>query len=194
LSPTVLNLPRFGVVLGYDEGVVMRNSFEGLERLVAERGNALLATAVLLAGGRAAGEDLLQAALERLMRHWHRIEGDPEAYLRRTLYHLSIDQWRVRRRRPEVPLDTDPPGLPDGSETVQLRQALMQALTMLPPKQRAVLVLRYWEQLSESEAAAVLGCSLGTVKSQASRGLARLREVIAAWSKEEAQAGRGARG
>lgn len=171
----------------------MRNSFEGLERLVAERGNALLATAVLLAGGRAAGEDLLQAALERLMRHWHRLEGDREAYLRRMLYHLSIDQWRLRRRRPEVPLETEPPGHPDGAETVHLRQALMQALATLPPKQRAVLVLRYWEQLSESEAAAVLGCSLGTVKSTASRGLARLREVMNAWAVEETRAGRGAR-
>jgi len=169
----------------------MRNSFEGLDRLVAERGNGLLATAILLAGGRAAGEDLLQAALERLMRHWHRLDGDREAYLRRTLYHLSIDQWRLRRRRPEVPLDKELPGGFDAAETVQLRHALMQALATLPPKQRAVLVLRYWEQLSESEAAKVLGCSLGTVKSTASRGLARLREVMAAWTVEETRAGKG---
>lgn len=170
----------------------MPNSFEGLEQLVAERGNALLATAVLLAGGRAAGEDLLQTALERMMRYWHRIEGDREAYLRRTLYHLSIDQWRLRRRRREVPLDMEPPGRPDATETIQLRRALIEALGKLPPKQRAVLVLRYWEQLTESEAAKVLGCSLGTVKSSASRGLARLREVMAAWSVEESGAGRGA--
>ena len=156
----------------------MRDSFEGLETLVAERGNALLATAILLAGGRAAGEDLLQAALERLMRHWHRLDGDREAYLRRTLYHLSIDQWRMRRRRPEVPLDVEPAGESDAAEAVQLRHALMHALAQLPPKQRAVLVLRYWEQLSESEAASVLGCSLGTVKSRLSRGRGRLREIL----------------
>jgi RNA polymerase sigma-70 factor (sigma-E family) len=157
------------------------NDFEGLDALVAERGNALLATATLLAGSRPAGEDLLQAALERVMRQWSRVRGDPEGYLRRTLYHLAVDQWRLRRRRPEVHLAVEPP-VADGAAHVQLRHALVQALAQLPPRQRAVLVLRYWEQLSEAEAADVLGCSAGTVKSSASRGLARLRELTADWS------------
>jgi RNA polymerase sigma factor (sigma-70 family) len=73
---------------------------------------------------------------------------------------------------------------PDGTDAVHLRLALIQGLAQLPPRQRAVLVLRYWEQLSESEAADMLGCSLGTVKSSASRGLARLREVTAGWAVE----------
>src|SRR5258706_265154 len=73
---------------------------------------------------------------------------------------------------------------PDGTDAVHLRLALIQGLAQLPPRQRAVLVLRYWEQLSESEAADMLGCSLGTVKSSASRGLARLRKVTAAWAVE----------
>ena len=69
-----------------------------LERLLDERGQHLLRAAVALAGSRADGEDLLQAALERLVRNWHRVQTDPEGYLRRTLYHLAADGWRARGR------------------------------------------------------------------------------------------------
>jgi RNA polymerase sigma-70 factor (sigma-E family) len=157
--------------------VPWKRSFEGLDALVAERGSALLATAVLLTGSRAAGEDLVQAALERLMRSWGRVREDREGYLRRTMYHLAVDQWRRRKRRPEVFAAVETAAREDPTDTFALRQALIQALAQLPPRQRAVLVLRYWEQCSEAEAAAVLGCSVGTVKSTASRGLARLREL-----------------
>ncbi|MFG2058650.1 SigE family RNA polymerase sigma factor [Micromonospora sp. NPDC048930] len=163
-----------------------KKRFEGLDVLVAERGGALLATAVLLTGSRAAGEDLVQAALERLMRNWSRVHGDKEGYLRRTLYHLAVDRWRLRRRRPEVLIWIEPPGQPDGTDALHLRQALIQALGLLPPRQRAVLVLRYWEQYSEAEAADLLGCSVGTVKSTASRGLTRLREITADWALDAA--------
>lgn len=166
------------------------DSYAGLDGLIARRGDALLATATLLAGSRAAGEDLLQAALERVMRHWRRISGEPELYLRRTIYRLAVDQWRARRRRPEVlgkspaelEMASQRAGQHDSTDTVHLRLALVQGLAQLPPRQRAVLVLRYWEGLSESEAADQLGCSLGTVKSSASRGLARLREITAPWA------------
>lgn len=168
-----------------------RKSFEGLDTLVAERGDALLATAVLLTGSRTAAEDLLQAALERLMRHWNRVRGDREGYLRRIMYHLAVDQWRSRRRRSEVLASVEPPARPDGTDALHLRQALVQALATLPPRQRAVLVLRYWEQLTEAEAAETLGCSIGTVKSTASRGLSRLREVMAAWAVDDALAWKG---
>jgi RNA polymerase sigma-70 factor (sigma-E family) len=161
--------------------MVRSRRFDGLDALVTERGSALLGTAVLLTGSRAAGEDLVQAALERLMRSWGRVREEPERYLRRTMYHLAIDQWRRRRRRPEVLIEYEPPGRPDATDAVDLRDALSGALAQLSPKQRAVLVLRYWEQLTETEAAAVLGCSVGTVKSTASRGLARLRELTATW-------------
>jgi RNA polymerase sigma-70 factor (sigma-E family) len=150
-----------------------------LERFLAERGEPLLRTAVLLAGSREAGEDLLQAALERLLRHWRTIEGDPEGYLRRTLYHLAADNWRhqrVWRKR----LRLLPPGsgaAVDGTAEVDLRDSLVRLLTQLPPRQRAVIVARYWEQLTEAESAQALGCSVGTVKSAASRGLRRLREL-----------------
>jgi RNA polymerase sigma-70 factor (sigma-E family) len=161
--------------------VLGRNQYDGLDALVADRGNALLATATLLTGSRTAGEDLLQAALERVLRQWSRVRGDPEGYIRRTMYHLAVDTWRTRSRRPDaVPLAYEPP-VADGASQVQLRHALVQALATLPARQRAVLVLRYWEQLSEAEAADVLGCPVGTVKSSASRGLARLRDLTADW-------------
>jgi RNA polymerase sigma-70 factor (sigma-E family) len=160
--------------------MLVSRRFDGLDELVAQRGTALLASAVLLTGSRAAGEDLLQAALERLMRSWGRVHQDRERYLRRTMYHLAVDHWRRRARRPEVLIGYEPPGRP-ATETVELRDALIQALAQLPPRQRAVLVLRYWEQLSEAEAADMLGCSVGTVKSSTSRGLSRLRELTAAW-------------
>ncbi|MEV4539025.1 SigE family RNA polymerase sigma factor [Asanoa sp. NPDC049518] len=159
----------------------MVRNYDALTELVAVRGPALLATAVLLTGNRAAGEDLLQAGLERMMRSWRRVDGDIEAYLRRTMYHLAVDSWRVRRRRPEILVPVDPPPTDDGFERFALREALIRALGELPVRQRAVLVLRYFEQLSETEAAEVLGCAVGTVKSNASRGLSRLRELTASW-------------
>lgn len=161
--------------------MLWKRIFEGLEALVAERGNALLATAVLLTGSRAAGEDLLQSALERLMRSWGRVREDREGYLRRIMYNLAVDQWRQRKRRPEVFGTDEPAGPTDLSDVVALRQALVMALAQLPPRQRAVLVLRYWEQRSEAETAEILGCSVGSVKSTASRGLSRLRELTASW-------------
>jgi RNA polymerase sigma-70 factor (sigma-E family) len=180
------------LVVTEGEPVRWKRQFEGLDTLVAQRGSALLATAVLLTGSRTAGEDLLQAALERLMRHWNGVHGDKEGYLRRTLYHLAVDQWRSRKRRPEVLAEAEPPSQSDGTDALHLRQALIEALAMLPLRQRAVLVLRYWEQFSEAEAAETLGCSVGTVKSSASRGLSRLREVTAAWSADDTRAWKGA--
>jgi RNA polymerase sigma-70 factor (sigma-E family) len=158
--------------------------FAGLEEFLAERGSALLGTAILLAGSREAGEDLLQLALERLMRRWRRISGDPEGYLRRTLYHLAVDRWRWHSRHPETGLagDLAPVGH-DPAARIDLRDALGKALAALPARQRAVLVLRYFEELSEAEIAAALGCSAGAVKSSAARGLQRLRAQVAAWER-----------
>jgi RNA polymerase sigma-70 factor (sigma-E family) len=151
-----------------------------VERLLAERGTQLMRTAVLLAGSRPDGEDLLQAALERLIRQGRRITGDPEGYLRRTLYNLAADGWRRQqtwRRKLPVLEASQPTAAPDQTASVDLRDALIRALHQLSPQQRAAVVLRYWEQLSEAEAAEVLGCSAGTVKASASRGLKRMREL-----------------
>jgi RNA polymerase sigma-70 factor (sigma-E family) len=151
--------------------------FAELERFIRARGRDLLRQAVLLAGSREAGEDLLQDALVRLLRHWSKIEGDPEGYVRRTLYNLATDRWRRRKRRPEVVLAEPPERRDDAGLAVDLRMQLVEALSLLPAQQRAVLVLRYFTDASEAETAAVLGCSVGSVKSAASRGLARLREL-----------------
>lgn len=155
-----------------------------LEQLLADRGPQLLRAAVLLAGGQQDGEDLLQAALERLLRQSRRIDGSPEAYLRRALYNLAADGWRRNGRWvSKLPLvrASQPVAVPDTSDAVDLRDALIRTLHRLPPRQRAVLVLRYWEQLTAAETAAVLGCTEGTVKSTASRGLSRMRELAAPW-------------
>jgi len=152
-----------------------------LESFLAERGGPLLRTAVLLAGSKEAGEDLLQAALERLLKHWRSIHGSPEGYLRRTLYNLAADGWRREsawRRQLRLLRHGTDPVVADPAVAVDLRDALVRLLMQLPPRQRAVIVARYWEELSEAETAAVLGCSVGTVKSQTWRAVRRLRELI----------------
>jgi RNA polymerase sigma-70 factor (sigma-E family) len=151
-----------------------------LETYLAERGENLLRMAILLAGGKEAGEDLLQAALERLFRKWRVIRGNPEAYLRQTLTHLAADGWR-RHGRWRVRLhllQADSTGwLADGTVHVDDRDQLVRLLIQLPARQRAAIVLRYWEDLSEAETAEVMGCSVGTVKAATSRGMQRLREL-----------------
>jgi len=148
------------------------------EEFVRARGSALLRTAVLLsAGSRHDAEDVLQSALERAYRHWRRIEGNPEPYVRRILVNLAINRSRRFKMIREVSMAA-PPETSGQSEVdgVVVRSDLVRELRTLPPRQRAVLVLRYWEDLSEAESAALLGCSVGTVKSQAAKGLAKLRD------------------
>ena len=116
-----------------------------LESFLAERGKPLLRTAILLTGSREAGEDLLQAALERLLGHWRTIEGSPEGYLRRTLYHLATDGWRRQRAwRKQLTLlqSTADLAAEDRTAQVDLRDALVRLLVQLPPRQRAVIVAR----------------------------------------------------
>lgn len=162
---------------------------EVLERLLAERADRLMRTAVLLTGSREAGQDMLQAALERLLRRGKALRGDPEAYLRRTLYNLAADGFRRQGRlqRKLLLLRAQAQVQVDEMAEVDLRDALVRLLLQLPPQQRAVLVLRYWEQLTEAETAAVLGWPEGTVKSAASRGLHRLRELAGDWHQTEPQ-------
>jgi RNA polymerase sigma-70 factor (sigma-E family) len=155
---------------------------EDFQQYVARRHLALLRTAYLLTGDHASAEDLVQTALARTWLAWGRIE-DPravDAYVRRTLVNTHRSAWR-RRRVKEVPTDVLPETLDDAApaEDDGLRDVLWAALAQLPRQQRVTLVLRYYEDLSEAETARVLGVSVGTVKSNASRGLARLREHAA---------------
>lgn len=149
---------------------------------VAARGTAMLRVAHLLsAGSTADAEDLLQSALEKLYRHWPRVRraGDPEPYLRRALVNLAINRSR-RHKIVQLIAVASPPerGRSDGTEAIETRDVLMAGLRALPAGQRAVLVLRYWEDLSVAQTAELLSCSAGTVKSQAARGLARLRRGL----------------
>jgi len=152
---------------------------ENLEQFLAQRGQALLRTAALLTGSIESGEDLLQNAIERLLRQRNRLTGDPEGYLRRTMYNLATDGYRRqgRWRRKLLILQTEAHTSPDAMAEVDLRDTLVRLLIQLPPQQRTVLVLRYWEQLNGAETAELLGCSEDVVKSAASRGLRRLREL-----------------
>jgi RNA polymerase sigma-70 factor (sigma-E family) len=135
---------------------------------------------LLTAGHRAEAEDLLQGAFERAYRHWGRISrrGDPERYVRQILVSAPADRWRRLRRHPEAPSEITPagPAAAGASAGIADRDVLLRGLAELPPRQRAVLVLRYFEDLSEAQAATVLGCSAGTVQSQSTRALAWLRE------------------
>jgi RNA polymerase sigma-70 factor (sigma-E family) len=171
---------------------VTDNSFE---EFVAASSARLFTVARLLTGGnRAEAEDLLQAAYERAYRHWARIcrRSEPEPYVRQILVNASIDRLRRLRRRPEVPLLLDlEPGQENAAGVIEDRDLLLRGLADLPPRQRAVLVLRYFEDLTEAQVAAMLGCTVGTVKSQAARGLAKLRAAVDAAGEGDVGAGEG---
>ncbi|WNV90143.1 SigE family RNA polymerase sigma factor [Umezawaea sp. Da 62-37] len=153
---------------------------EGFEEFVELRSQSPLRTAYLLCGGdRGAAEDLLQDVLERMFLRWRRIKGPPEPYARAALANASANRWRRRSRKPEA--DWELAGVPSvggHEERVVAQDAVPRALAELPPRMRAVLVLRYFDDLTELQTAAALKCGTGTVKSQTSRGLARMRELM----------------
>jgi RNA polymerase sigma-70 factor (sigma-E family) len=153
------------------------------EEFVRCRQAALFRTAFLLSSDRGHAEDLLQGALERTYQHWRRVaaSGNPDAYVRRIMVNLANDRWRSRRHVVEQGLDAAlaaPSERDCQAERAESRDLVVRALRRLPVRMRTVLVLRYLEGLSEAETAAVMSCSIGTVKSQASRGLERLRAAI----------------
>ncbi|GAA0948034.1 SigE family RNA polymerase sigma factor [Nonomuraea longicatena] len=151
------------------------------DEFIAASSTSLLRTATLVCGATAHdAEDLVQTALEKVYRHWSRIRGDsPEAYARKIVVNTAISRARRRRIVQEITF-ARPPEHVAATPDLDLRDTLITELRRLPPRMRAVLVLRYWEDQSEAATAALLGCSLGTVKSQAARGLARLREHLSA--------------
>lgn len=149
---------------------------EAFSAFVAVRSRHLLHAAHLLTGDRHRAEDLLQTALTRAYLRWDRIvDEDPEGYVRRTMVNAHIDVWRRRPWREESTEEVPEVAVPDASGVLDARAALLEALAGLSRRQRAVVVLRYFEDLSEAEIARTLGCSAGTVKSAASRAMAKLR-------------------
>jgi len=129
-----------------------------------------------LTGDRSLGEDLAQTALAKTYASWPRVAraGDPDAYVRKIVVNASRDRFR-RRHVHEVLTDSLPEVMIGDTASFEQRSALFAALMKLPAGQRAVVVLRYWLDLTETETAAAIGCSVGNVKSQASRALAKLR-------------------
>lgn len=160
----------------------MNDGDTGFTTFVQSRGLGLLRFATALTGDRHQAEDLLQAVLEKAYARWSKIvaHGDPEWYLRRSIVNAAKDGWRQRQRRPEVlGLDSvDGPGTHLPFDEVVTRDEVKRALATLPAGQRTVIVLRYWEGLSEAETAKLMGVSVGTVKSQAHRAMRMLKERL----------------
>ena len=145
------------------------------DAFVRARHTALLRYGTVLTGDPHAAADLVQDALERTGAAWSRVQqqGDPEGYVRRVMANRNISTWRKLRR--ERLVDSPPER---GYEVPYSDDVMWEALRLLPKRQRTVLVLRYYEDQSEQEIARVLGIAPGTVKSQASKGIASLRAAL----------------
>jgi RNA polymerase sigma-70 factor (sigma-E family) len=148
---------------------------DAFRAFVIARTPALSRTAYLLTGDAHLAEDLVQTALFKAARSWHRIQGDAEPYVRRILYTQNISWWRSRRHVREHQLGAY--AAPAPHRDTDLRLTLEQALARLTTRQRTVLVLRYFEDLTETQTAAMLGIGAGTVKSISRQALTRLRTL-----------------
>jgi RNA polymerase sigma-70 factor (sigma-E family) len=149
------------------------------EEFMTSRWPELVRLAFGLTGDRWLAEDLAQTALASAYASWWRVRraDDPDAYVRRILINASKSRWRrssVAEQPVEPPAEVPDPAA-DPAAAIGERSVLLTALATLPPRQRAVVVLRYWEDLSDAQAAALLGCSASTVRSQVARALAKLR-------------------
>ncbi len=142
---------------------------------VAARSPSLLRTAYLLTGNWASAEDLLQTSLATCWRRWSRISGNPEPYVHQVMV-TTYPTWSRRLWHRERPTEDLPEiEVADRTRHVDEEDEMRSALRRLPRRQRAVIVLRYFDDLTEAEAARILGVTVGTVKSQASKALAALR-------------------
>ncbi len=155
------------------------HSDDSFREFVTTWSPGLLRTAFLLTGDRGHAEDLLQTALLKTSRHWRRLDNPDTAYnyVRTVLVHTHVS-WRRRRRVPESLVDDVDEQLPAAHEHFAPAERTGAALAALPPGMRAVIVLRFYEDLSEAQTAATLGCSVGNVKSQTSRGLDHMRRYL----------------
>jgi len=163
-----------------EQGAMARDA--ELSEFAAARGAALTRAAYLLTGDQSAADDLVQETYVVMVRRWRRIDKvDPEPYVRRIMYSRFIDGYRHRRRNLlELPTWRPPEPAPTGNEADATadRVCLADALSRLTASQRAVVVLRFFEDLTEVQTAETLGVSPNTVKSQARAALARLRELV----------------
>lgn len=158
----------------------MSSRAEEFHVFVGDRTSPLHRTAYLLCGDWYLAQDVVQDTLIKAYRHWTRVRraDNPDAYVRRILVNEVRDRWR--RRDKTVPVAHFPyePAVDDSADDIVRRERLRLALLELPTQQRATVVLRYLEGMSQGETAKILGCSEGTVKSQSSRGLSSLRAYL----------------
>ena len=165
------------------DGVLVRVGMDGLgsdfDEFVRDSSPGLLRTAYLLTGDRGHAEDIVQTALLQVARKWRRIRGEPTPYARQAVVNLAKNRWRDRLRRPREITAIAERGYAPPEADVLLLQVLLPAVMELPVRQRAVLVMRYFEDLSIEQTAAVLGCSTGTIKSQTHYALSKLRVALA---------------
>ena len=157
----------------------------GFDEFVAARSSGLLRTAYLLTRDHALAEDLVQTALTKAWFAWRRIDGNPEPYVRRILVNTYASWWRRKWRGEQATEELPEPDSTSADDTAASSTDLWSAMERLPRRMRAVIVLRYFEDLTEAETARLLGCSVGTVKSQTSKALAKLRIDPALASEEE---------
>lgn len=165
----------------------MRAEPAGFHEFVVARSPALLRTAWMLTGDQVAAGDLLQTALAKTWPHWARIaDGHPDAYVRKVMVRVNAS-WRGRRWNRETPtpdanLHHQRDHASDGNDSARLddRLILRNALMNLPVRQRQVVVLRFFDDLSVDAVSEAMGCSTGTVKSQSAKGLAKLRQALEA--------------
>ncbi len=144
------------------------------------RSCALIRVAYLLTGDQQSAEDLLQTALTKTAARWGRIHTSPEAYLRQVMYREHVSGWRRRAGHRETAVADIPDQAAAATDpSAEIRVTLQQALRALPAGKRAVLVLRYYEDLPETQVAAILGCSVGTVRSQTHKAITQLRAALA---------------
>jgi RNA polymerase sigma-70 factor (sigma-E family) len=148
-----------------------RSGTATFDEFVAARSRMLLRTAYLLTRDHALAEDLLQTSLAKAWFAWKRIHGEPEPYVRKILVNTYASWWRRKWSGEHPTEDLPDTGVEDTAEPTDL----WTAMERLPRRMRAVVVLRYFEDLTEAQTADVLGCSVGTVKSQTSKALAKLR-------------------
>ena len=156
-----------------------RQSWAAFDEFVRVHGDSLVRLAYALCGDRGRAEDAAQDSLTRLYLRWERLDN-PLPYAQRCVVNATRDHWRSagRRERRELLAAAHPAGSVLIEDMVADRDRLMRALSRLPHGQRAVIVLRYWHQLPEAEIAQILGNSVGTVKSQASRAITKLRTEL----------------
>jgi len=163
----------------HKEGAAEGRSGEFLQ-FARRRASPLHQSAYVLCGDWHLAQDLVQETLVKAYRHWPRVRraDDPDAYVRRILLNEARDRWRRREKAESVARFTIDPAVPDAADDIVRRDRVLQALLELPFQQRATVVLRYLEGLTQAETAELLGCSEGTVKSQSSRALATLRTFL----------------